>query len=89
MKTEVERWRAQLLAPGFTLVQEELINPGVVRALELDNARKQELIARKVPPVMRHFFREFAGIEGTHSQYATLKCGEKLYLRFVLQKPDQ
>ena len=89
MKAEVEHWRASLLAPGFTLIEEETINPGVVRALELDNARKQELIARKVPPVMRHFFREFAGIEGTHSQYATLKRGDKLYLRFVLQKPDQ
>ena len=87
MQAEVERWRVSLLAPGFALVEEEIINPGVVRALELDNARKQELITRKVPPVVRHFFREFAGIEGTHSQYNTLKRGEKVYLRFVLQKP--
>jgi hypothetical protein len=76
-----------MLAPGFRLVEEEQINAGVVRALELDNDRKLALIDRKVPPLLRSFFHEFAGMQGSHSQYATLRSGEKLYLRFVLQKP--
>ena len=77
--------REILLAPGFTVVQEETVNRGVVRALELDNARKQELIARKVPPPLRAFFSEFAGLEGSQ-RHAAFKSGEKLYRRLVLQK---
>ena len=84
---EAECWRQQMLAPGFRLVEEEQINDGVVRALELDNDRKLALIDRKVPPLLRSFFHEFAGMQGSHSQYATLRSGQKRYLRFVLQKP--
>ena len=78
--------RETLLAPGFSVVEEEIVNRGVVRALELDNARKQELIARKVPPMIHAFFREFAGLEGTQ-RYTVFKNEEKVYLRLVLQKP--
>jgi SAM-dependent methyltransferase len=87
-KTRVDAWRQQLRHSGLYLVEEEDISANVVRALELDNARKQELIRRKVPRMLWRIFDEFAGMEGTHSFYNTLCTGERVYLRFVLQKAD-
>jgi len=84
---EVEGWRQQLLAPGFRLLEEEDVSPNVVRSLELDDARKRALIDKKVPGLLRNIFHEFAGMQGSRSQYATLRSGEKRYIRFLLQKP--
>ena len=83
----VDAWRQQVLAAGFHLLEEEDISANVVRALELDDARKRALIERKVPRLLRKFFHEFAGMQGSRSQYATLRSGEKRYIRFVFQKP--
>jgi len=78
--------RQSLTKAGLLILEEENISANVVRALELDNARKQTLINQKVPKLLRHFFNEFAGMQGTHSLYATLRKGEKVYMRFVLTK---
>jgi SAM-dependent methyltransferase len=85
---EVDGWRQQLLAPGFQLLEEENIRPNVVRALELDDARKRALIEQKVPRLLRKIFHEFAGMQGSRSQYAALRSGKKRYIRFLLQKPE-
>ena len=68
------------------MVAEKRLNAGVLRALELDNARKQALIRTHVPWVLRPLFSHFAAMEGTRSIYATLLSGERTYLRFVLCK---
>jgi hypothetical protein len=72
---------------GLFLVEEENISPNVLKALELDNDRKKALITRFVPPILRHMFYEFAGMEGTHTFNETMRTGERIYSRFVLQKP--
>lgn len=87
LSPEVEDWRQQILAPGFRVVEEEEVSQNVVRALELDDARKRALIDKKVPRLLRKIFHEFAGMQGSRSQYATLRSGEKRYIRFLLQKP--
>ena len=74
---------------GLTIVEEEVINPNVTRALELDNARKRALIKTKVPRLVQPFFDEFAAMEGTNSLYAALCSGDKVYMRFVLQKQQE
>lgn len=83
-----DAWREQLRRSGLSLVDEEDITANVVRALERDNVRKQELIRKKVPRILWRIFDEFAGMEGTHCFYDTLCTGERVYLRFVLQKTD-
>lgn len=77
--------RRQFREAGLAAVEEELLNEAVVRALELDNARKKALIQAKVPRLLRPSFDQFAAIEGTASVYERLRRGEKQYLRFVLQ----
>ncbi len=88
-KESVAKLRQRLKDSSLVLREEENISANVVKALELDNARKQALIQRKIPRVLRHFFNEFAGMEGTRSSYTTLRSGDKVYLRFVCQKVDQ
>jgi ubiquinone/menaquinone biosynthesis C-methylase UbiE len=85
-KEDIDALRQHLRDSGLTLREEEDISANVVRALEMDNARKEALIDQKVPRAPRHFFKEFAGMEGTRSSYATLLSGDKVYLRAVLQK---
>lgn len=83
---DVDAWRRQLEGAGLTLVEEEDITANVVRALELDNERKQGLIRAKVPRILWSIFDEFAAMEGTHSFHHTMRDRERLYMRFVLQK---
>jgi ubiquinone/menaquinone biosynthesis C-methylase UbiE len=88
-KEAVDGWHRQLEDAGLTIVAEEVINPNVTRALELDNGRKRALIKTKVPRLVQPLFDEFAAIEGTNSLHATLCSGDKVYKRFVLQKPQK
>jgi SAM-dependent methyltransferase len=78
--------RQQFHNAGLAVVAEERLNAGILRALELDNARKQALIRTHVPWVLRPLFSQFAAMEGTGSIYGTLLSGKRTYLRFMLRK---
>ena len=77
--------RAQLKDSGLSVVSEHDITLNVVRALELDNDRKERLIARKCPRILKHEAEEFAAMKGTRA-YETFKSGHSRYLSFVLCK---
>ncbi len=77
--------REQLKDSGFRLVKETDITQNVVRALDLDNDRKQRLIGQKCPRVLRREAEEFAAMKGTRA-YRTFKSGYSRYLSFVLHK---
>jgi ubiquinone/menaquinone biosynthesis C-methylase UbiE len=85
-RADVPALRQQFRDAGLAVVEEELLNGAILRALELDNARKKELIRVKVPRLLWPFFNQFAAMEGTQSIYETLRRGDKQYLRFVLRK---
>jgi SAM-dependent methyltransferase len=82
----VDTLRRQFRQAGFSALEEECINACVLKALELDNARKQALIEAKVPRLLHPFFKEFAAMKGSRSIYGSLRSGERVYLRFVLRK---
>jgi len=79
---------AQLRDARLQLVTETDITDNVVRALELDNDRKQQLIKRKCPKVLRREAGEFAALKGTRT-FAAFKSGYSRYLSFVLQKKSE
>jgi ubiquinone/menaquinone biosynthesis C-methylase UbiE len=83
--SDVAGLRRQFHDAGLVVVAEERLDAGVLRALELDNTRKQALIRTHVPWMLRPLFSQFAAMEGTRSVYATLLSGERTYLRFVLR----
>jgi hypothetical protein len=61
------------------------ITTNVLTALQLDNARKLELIRALIPRVFRRPFRVFAGIAGTRN-HAGLESGKLHYLSAQLTK---
>ena len=77
--------REQLEDAGLRLVKETDITLNVVKALDLDNDRKQRMIAQKCPRVLRRAAEEFAAMKGTRA-YRTFKSGYSRYLSFVLHK---
>jgi SAM-dependent methyltransferase len=85
-RSSMEPLRRQFQDAGLVIVEDEEITPNVVRALELDNARKLGLIQVECPRVFRPLFRSFAGVEGTSSNRA-FRDGEWVYWRFALKKP--
>jgi ubiquinone/menaquinone biosynthesis C-methylase UbiE len=83
---DVDTWRTRLQDTGLQLVKEEDITPNVVRALELDSARKRRLIERHAPRIIRGSFKTFAGLTGAELARGAPGPGERLYLNFVLRK---
>lgn len=77
--------RKQLHQAGFQIEKETDVTANVVKALDLDDARKKELIERKCPRVLRGRMAEFAAMRGTKT-YETFKTGASRYLSFVLRK---
>jgi ubiquinone/menaquinone biosynthesis C-methylase UbiE len=75
----------QLKDSGLRLVKETDITQNVVAALDLDNERKQRMIAKKCPRVLRREAEEFAAMKGTRA-YETFRSGYSRYFSFVLHK---
>ena len=83
---QLEALHVQIRRAGFTPLIEQRITPNVLRALDLDNARKQQLIEAKVPRILQGIFNEFAGMKDTRGVYAQFACGKRDYVSFVFQK---
>ena len=85
-RTDVPRLRQQFEESGLAVIVEESLNAAVLRAIELDSARKGALIETKVPRLLRPFLNRFAGTVKSAPIRELLRSGDKQYLRLVLQK---
>ena len=83
-REEVPAWRAALTAAGFTLAGERDLRPGVVAALDADDASKRTLIDRLVDRPLLGIFGEFAALRGSELN-AALRNGDLDYRAFVLK----
>lgn len=77
--------RKQILNAGFSIVKEERINAQVLKALDLDNVRKLQLIEQKVPERLKSSFFYFAAMRGSE-MYKALSTDIVDYRSFVLVK---
>jgi len=84
-RTEVDTWRAGLMATGLRLVAEYDITPGVVAALDVDDEWKRGLIQARVARPLVRAFGQFAALRGT-VLYDKFRDGSVVYRAFVLQK---
>jgi ubiquinone/menaquinone biosynthesis C-methylase UbiE len=75
------------LAKRFTIIDEELITPNVVRALELDSDRRTRLIQRRTPKFLHKSLESFASVSGS-PMFDAFAAGNLQYVRFVLQKQE-
>jgi SAM-dependent methyltransferase len=82
-RTEVPAWRATLGDAGFALTGERDLRPGVVAALDADDGRKRNLIARLVDRPLTGIFGQFAALAGSEIN-AALRDGTLDYRAFVL-----
>lgn len=84
-KNKINDIRNKLINCGFHIQSESDITRNVARGLELDTIRRETLIQRKVPCLMKKFFRSFAGTKGT-KRFDSFSNGKFEYWSLVLTK---
>jgi ubiquinone/menaquinone biosynthesis C-methylase UbiE len=77
--------RQALAQSRLRKVHEEDITAGVVRALDLDSARKAKLAHKLAPGILKKLAVEFAGVRGT-DLYESFASGKCPYFSFIYQK---
>lgn len=82
---EIAKLDEDIRSAGFEIVQDTRITPNVLAAMHQQEERYRALIDRKVPPMMRWLFVNFAGVEGS-SMLRRLQSGELVYLHKVMRK---
>ncbi len=82
---DVATLQAQLAASGLDQVLEEDISNEVVRAMEADSQRKQDMIQQFIPRLISATFSNFAGVRESKI-WSALATGRTRYLRCVLHK---
>ena len=75
----------QLEESGLTIVEDETITAGVVKAMELDSDRKQQLIGQNIRSWLSGTFKQFAGIKGS-TVFQSFEDGTFVYKRYLLRK---
>lgn len=82
---DMGRLREQIESCGLAIHQDVAISDNVVRALELDTARRLEMMKRTVPRLLHGVARDFMGVEGSEI-FQKLHSGQLVYSRLTMQK---
>jgi len=83
-RTELDGWRARLIATGLRLLVERDITSGVVAALDADHETKRGLIEARVARPLVRAFCQFVALRGT-MLYDRFRDGSVVYRMFVFQ----
>jgi len=83
---DIAEWEAAIAAAPLQVVQTRIINPEVLRGMEMNAQRSQELIVQRLPGFLHALGRDFAGIPGSRV-YEALRAGELLYRSWCFRKP--
>lgn len=84
-KADVKDIRAKLQSCGFSIIKEEEITKNVAKGLEMDTKRREVLIQKKIPGILKGLFEKFAGTKGTE-RFDSFSNGKFDYWNFVLVK---
>jgi len=82
---EMDELKKQLAESGLTIIKERNINKEVARSLQLDDARRRELVKRLTPRILHSVALNFAGVVGSET-YNQIESGKYVYYSYVLQK---
>jgi hypothetical protein len=74
-----------LKASGFTIKHQTEITPNVVKALEKDSKRRENIIRKRAPGFLKKSFAQFAGTRGTE-RFESFRTGKFQYWSFVLAR---
>ncbi|MGV0853560.1 phthiotriol/phenolphthiotriol dimycocerosates methyltransferase [Mycolicibacterium phlei] len=86
-RDEVAQWEADLAQSGLEVVSCEDINKQVLRGLEKNSARYQELVNRHAPRPFRRMGRDIAVTKGS-PLYEEVERGDIVYRLYCLKKPE-
>lgn len=78
-------WEAALAEGPLRVVAWREIGPEVVRGMEFNTARSEELLHRKLPKFLHGLGRDFAGVKGSRVHQALL-TGELTYRSYEMAK---
>lgn len=84
-KGELDEILTGLKESGFKIIHQTEITPNVVKALDVDTGRREELVTNLVPKWLIGGFLQFAGAKGTE-RYESFATGRMQYWSFVLSK---
>ena len=82
---DMDAMNAAILASDFHVMDQEIITPCILKALELDDARRRDLVKRLVPKVLQNLALNFAGAKGTET-YHNFSENKFVYFVYVLKK---
>ena len=86
-KDQMDQLRGHLVSSGFQFLQEEIITPHVLQAMELDHERKMSLLNRKAPKLLFNSLKYWWGTKDS-KRYDLFSSGEEIYFSYVLQKSN-
>jgi ubiquinone/menaquinone biosynthesis C-methylase UbiE len=84
-KEAIETTTKLLQSSGFKVIKLEKITANILKAMDLENERKQTIIKQNIPKYLHGLANWFAGCQGT-PVYEAFKKGDLEYLCYVLQK---
>jgi len=84
-KEQADQLRKDLEASRMEILEERDITANVIRALDLDNNRKKNLIQQIVRGPLLNYFKDFAGLKEA-GVYQRFWNGQNIYLKFILKK---
>ena len=70
---------------GFSIVREEDITEAVLRALDLDSERREQIVSGSIPEAMQHDYRNWSGVKG-YRAYNRFASREWVYRAFVAER---
>lgn len=81
----IAAWEEAIAAAPLKLVRQRVINPEVLRGMEVNSQRSLQLIHENLPKFMHNLGRDFAGVQGSRI-YTALQNGELSYRSFTFTK---
>jgi len=77
--------KKDLQSSGLTLLKERFINSEVLKALELDDERKRQLVKKLTPKYLHKIALNFGGTIGSET-YRRFESKKYIYFSYVLRK---
>jgi ubiquinone/menaquinone biosynthesis C-methylase UbiE len=77
-RSQLDAWRAELLASGMRLVEERDIMSGVLAAMDADDESKRDLIEANIDRPLINVFRQFRGTALEH--HFSTRCAAEMSL---------
>ena len=84
-KHDIAALKKDIHLSGMHVISERMINPEVISSLELDDARRRDLIKRLTPCFVHITALDFAGAVGS-ATYKNFVSGRYVYYSYIMKK---